>query len=149
MCPPGTVATASTTTDERRAACLPIVTPTARGPRVDVGAWVAFAVGPDGGPGTEALCRPLAQRPAAFGATSDHDVEVSLRLGLSIPDQDMTRAQVVVTAHDAGTGAALAPAAEAVVRASVETLVDALRGLGGEASASAVQVVVRCTVRSL
>jgi hypothetical protein len=143
MCPPGTVATTTS------AACWPIVTPTSRGPRVDVGAWVAFAVGADGGPGSEALCRPLAQRPAAFGLASERDVEVSLRVGLAFPDQDMTRAQVVVTAQDAVTGAALAPGADPVIRASVETLVGALRGLGGEASASAVQVVVRCTVRSL
>jgi hypothetical protein len=79
----------------------------------------------------------------------DHDLEVSLRLGLVIPDQDMTRAQALVTARDAAMGTPLAPAADGVIRASVETLVDALRGLGGEASAAAVEVAVRCTVRSL
>jgi hypothetical protein len=74
---------------------------------------------------------------------------VALRVALAFPDQDMTRAQVVASAEDAVRGGALASTADPVIRASVETLASALRGLGGEASASAVQVVVRCTVRSL
>jgi hypothetical protein len=114
-----------------------------------VGSWIALAIGPDGGQGTEAVCRPIARRPAAFGATPDHGLDISLQVGFSIPDQDLTRLRANVVARDAATGNSLAPAAAAVVRASVDSLGEALRGLGGEASAAAAEVTVRCSVRSL
>lgn len=72
-----------------------------------------------------------------------------MHVAFAIPDQDLTRVRALVSAQDAATGSPLPAPAVSVVRASVDALVDALRGLGGEASAAAVDVVVRCTVRSL
>jgi hypothetical protein len=126
-----------------------VVSASPAGPRVDVGSWVALAIGPDGGAGTDALCRPIARRPGAFGLSPGHAVEVSLHVDFSIPDQDLTRLRAVVVGRDAATGASLSPAGAAVVRGSVDSLAEALRNLGGEASAAAVAVTVRCPVRSL
>ena len=62
-CPPGSLADGST--------CRPVVTAGGRaGSRVDVGAWAALALGIHGGPGSAALCRPLAQRPDVFERSS-------------------------------------------------------------------------------
>ncbi len=133
-------------------ACWPIVTGTPRGPRVDVGAWVAFALVPDGGVGSDVLCRPIAPRPAAFGISPGHGLDVWVTIALAIPDQDMTRVHALVSAREADArvhGGELASPARTVVQASVDALVDALRGLGGEASAAAANVAVRCSVQSL
>jgi hypothetical protein len=148
-CPAGTVAASADERHTPRTVCWPIVASTPRGPRVDVGTWVASAIGPDGGRGTDVLCRPMAQRPAAFGVGSEQSLEVSVRVAFAIPDQELTRVRALVRAEDAATESPLPAPAISVVRASVETLVGALRGLGGEASAAAVDVNVRCTVRSL
>ncbi len=145
-CPPGTIVAPR---EHAGASCWPVVASTPDGPRVDLGSWVALALGPDGGIGADALCRPIARRPSAFGLSPGHEVQASVRVVLVVPDQDLTRLRATATARDAASGDALAPAALAVVRSSVDSLVEALRGLGGEASAAVADVTVRCPVRSL
>jgi hypothetical protein len=146
---------------------------------VDVGAWAALVLGPDGGPGSAELCLPLAQRPDAFGLSKGESTPVRLLISLTIPDQDMTRvhARTLIQKDPSwrkgpktqtGDGAktqtkdsdgddhnrehgdspveAMSPVAQAAASAAVETLVEALRGLGGEASASEVKVEVRCSI---
>lgn len=130
--------------------CRPLVTVGGHGlARVDVGAWAALALGVDGGPGSAYLCRPLAQRPAAFELAPGKTTTVRLRLALTVPDQDLSLVRVGVRATDAASDRPLPRAGEDVVRSAVASLVEPLRSLGGEASAAAVQVEVRCTVASL
>jgi len=118
-------------------------------PRVDVGAWAALAFGVDGGSGSPYLCRPLAQRPAAFELAPGKTMTVRVRVALTVPDQDLTLVDAGVRAIDAASGRPLPSAAQGVVRSAVASLVEPLRSLGGEASAAAVQVEVRCTIASL
>jgi hypothetical protein len=152
-CPPGSLAEGSM--------CRPIVTLGGRGGnRVDVGAWAALALGIHGGPGSAALCQPLAQHPGAFergpgagvlpgdgGGHGDGGAPMTIRLAVAImlPDQDVSRLHAEVRARDANDHP-LPTAAEAVVSGAVGTLVEALRGLGGEASAASVELEVTCAV---
>ncbi len=150
-CPPGTIAgaVAEAVAGYLRPACWPVVASTPRGPVVDVGVWTSSSIGLDGGRGADWLCRPLAQRPGAFGVAAEQSLEVLVHVALSVPDQDLTRARAVASALDASSGLGLSSAANEVVQAAVDTLVTALRALGGEANAAAASVAVRCTVRSL
>jgi len=159
-CPPGTLPFAS--------GCRPLVGVGPNGIRVvDLGGWAALALGPDGGMGTPELCRPLAQHPGELGLAAGESRMLRLSVSLSVPDQDVSRVTADVqgmwdrwadpradggageggnmraTSPGAGGGTA---AADAAAASSVETLVEALRGLGGEASAASAKVEVRCLV---
>jgi hypothetical protein len=107
-CPPGTLAEAHAGQGARVwNGCRPIVTGGAagrggEGPRVDVGAWAALAWGIDGGIASEELCRPLAQRPAAFGVAPGQRLTLHIALRLEIPDQDLTRARASVRVSGSG-----------------------------------------------
>jgi hypothetical protein len=179
-CPPGSLAEGS--------ACRPVVTAGGRaGSRVDVGAWAALALGIHGGPGSAALCRPLAQRPDVFerspaAGPSGDDAEpaasspasggadggparltpatattpttpttaatpttVRISVAIVLPDQDVSRLHAEVRATDP-SGRPLSPAAEALVSSAAGTALEALRGLGGEASAASVELEVACAI---
>lgn len=163
-CPPGAIAEGLSASG---GACRPVVTAGGRaGRRVDLGAWAALAIGVDGGVGAAALCQPLAQRPSAFGvheaATATDAAEgdasapqgpavglsngqISVAVAVMVPNQDVSRVHSEVRARDA-TGRELDAAAEALVSDTVSSLVEMLRGLGGEASSAAVELEVRCDV---
>jgi hypothetical protein len=115
-------------------------------PRVDVGAWTRATLGVDGGRGSDDLCRPLWLRPDLFGVSSEPRGAVALRILLTVPDQDLTRvhARTVVEAGADEGAHPLSSEAETVAAASTATLVEALRNLGGEASAAIVDLRVRC-----
>jgi hypothetical protein len=142
-CPPGTLPEASS--------CRPIVTTGGRsidpsGTRVDVGAWAALALGVDGGRGSPELCQPFAQRPGVFGPDLSPDPRtLQLVVSLTFPDQDISRVHAELQVHDAG-GRASPPSVDALALATVSTLVELLRGLGGEASTAAVELEVRCVL---
>lgn len=161
QCPPGTLP--DTLLDARRdggpqaPTCRPVVRAGTAGRRstVDVGAWAALVFGADAGPGTAELCRPLAQHPDAFGlsesVTGGESGAVELRISLSVPDQDMARVHASVELEPRASSAKAraepwSGPARAVSEASVETLVEPLRSLGGEANASEVKVEVRCPI---
>jgi hypothetical protein len=139
-CPPGTLVAGD--------ACRPVVTVGARDdfPRVDVGAWAAFVLGVDGGPGTPDLCRPLSLRPDAFALPQDTPGVVSLRIAVVAPDQDLTRvhARISGALRTTATERSLSREAERLVSGSVMTLIEPLRGLGGEASTGVVELRVTC-----
>ena len=160
-CPAGSLA--------EGAACRPVVTSAGPGTvaRVDVGAWASLVLGVDGGSGQPALCSPLAQRPTAFGREPEHAVArepehavarepehalphdrespltLNIRIGLSVPDEDVSRVHASVAATD-GAGRPLTPLGQALVREAVDTELEAFRSLGGESSAGEVEVRVRC-----
>jgi hypothetical protein len=217
-CPPGSLAEGST--------CRPVVTAGGRaGSRVDVGAWAALALGIHGGPGSAALCQPLAQRPDVFErspaagqpddvtepaasrptdggadggpapltparltparltpatpptpvattsatatpttpttpvattsatatpttpatATATTPTTVRISVAILLPDQDISRLHAEVRGADA-SGRPLSPAAEALVSSAAGTALEALRGLGGEASAASVELEVHCAI---
>jgi len=141
QCPPGTLAV--------RDVCHPVVLRRQGGggtPIVDVGAWAALALGLDGGLGAADLCRPLQAHPAAFGLDRGETLAVDLHVAITVPDEDMTRvlSDVRVTAAHP-----LPPAAAPVAASAVATLLEALRGLGGESSATRVETLVTCTITSL
>jgi hypothetical protein len=143
-----------------------------RQPTVDVGAWVALVIGPAGGRGSDDLCSRLARRPEAFQVPRGEARTVALRVALDVPDEDLSRVSASVSEAsaplpkvDAGTAAAgpdgganpqAAPASPAspanpwlpsateVVEAAVGELLEPLRGLGGESSCAALEVVVAC-----
>jgi hypothetical protein len=148
VCPAGSLAD--------RSVCRPIVEDGRRGdlPRVDLGAWAAIVLGADGGSGTPDLCRPLSMRPDVFGPIQSGSSALSLRIVLYAPDQDLTRAYARVALTRLGgeqqgertpaASRALSAEAESLALAFVSTLVEPLRGLGGEASAAIVEVSVSC-----
>jgi hypothetical protein len=136
-CPPGSLPEGS--------ACRPVVVedPRSGRRRVDVGAWSMLALGVDGGTGSPEVCRPMQLRPQAFDGAQG---EVVVRLGLVIPDEDVTRLHADVDVSD-GAGRRL-PSAEAqgVARSAVSSVLELLRGLGGESTAAAVTLEFRCAV---
>jgi hypothetical protein len=147
-CPPGTLGAGSS--------CRPIVLRGDDGTaRVDLGAWAALALGIDGGPGSADLCRPLQAHPLALELGPGEALGLRVHVVLSAPDGDVSRVSADVrTTAAPGAGAvpapahALAPAAATLAEASVATLLEPLRGLGGEATATRVEVEVRCQVGS-
>jgi len=137
VCPPGALP------DE--GGCRPVIASDgAGGPaRVDVGAWTALAVGVDGGPGRPELCAPLTQQPASFGLEPRESATLNIRIALSIPDEDVSRVHASSVDADLA-GAPLAPRGQALLARAVDTLVEALRSLGGVSSAGVAEVRVRC-----
>jgi hypothetical protein len=134
-CPPGSLPDG--------ASCRGVVTIGAGGrPVVDIGVWAALAIGIDGGLGSEALCRPLTQRPSLLGGAPESPQRVDIQVALSVPDQDISSlgARIVASAG----GLPLPPAAEAVATDATTTLLELLRSLGDESTAAAVGVRVRC-----
>jgi hypothetical protein len=111
---------------------------------VDVGAWAALVLGMEGGNGSAELCRPIEQRSSAFGPARGEARNVTIGVSMSVPDQDLTRVHVSVHAVAGEGAAAVPPAGLAVLNDAVSTLLEPLRGLGGEATAAQVKVEVRC-----
>jgi hypothetical protein len=137
-CPPGSL--------PDQDSCRPVVLAGARDrSRVDVGVWTALALGIDGGPGTPALCQPLSQRPTLFGVTPETPLHVDIGVTLTLPDQDISALSAQITATDS-RGVPLSADADAAVVDATMALLELLRGLGGESSAAAVGVHVRCEI---
>ena len=139
-CPAGTIPT--------KDGCRSVVSnQAARGtPRVDVGAWTALVVGTDGGSGSPELCRPLALHPTALGVPAGGVANLELRVALSIPDADVSRVHAAVSVPQPPNPTSGQGSAEAMASAALAPLVEALRGLGGESSATDVEVQVFCAV---
>jgi hypothetical protein len=142
-CPPGTLPEAGGCRSFVSAAAGP-----ARSPRIDVGTWATLVFGVDGGDGSDDLCRTLARRTDAFAIAPGEKEVALLDIALTLPDQDTTRASASVDVEMRATpGAALAPlppAARGIVERAVASLVEPFRGLGGESSAAALRLTVRC-----
>jgi hypothetical protein len=129
---------------------------------VDVGAWASIVLGIDGGPGSPDLCRPLQVHPAAFGVDQGGSLVVEVRVALTIPDEDITRVLADVEVRGipgadvevrgipvTGAARSLPPSAAPVAEAAVGSLVEPLRGLGGDALATRTAGTFRCTITSL
>jgi hypothetical protein len=138
-CPPGSLPEGD--------ACRPVVLedPRSGRRRVDVGAWSVLALGADGGPGSAEVCQPLAVRPGAFDASQG---EVELRVGVvvTIPDEDVSRLHADVDVSDTGGRPLASAAAQSIARGAVTSILELLRGLGGESTAAAVTLEFRCDV---
>jgi hypothetical protein len=93
-----------------------------------------------------ALEKGSATGPKAGRMANDAPALVRVAVQLFLPDQDVSRVHADVQARD-GAGHALSPAAEDFVTGTVGTLVELLRGLGGESSTAAVELEVRCGPR--
>ena len=138
-CPPGSLPAAG--------ACRPIVLRGDGGSRlVDLGAWAALVLGPDGGSGSTDLCRPLRARPLALELGPTDHLALHLRIALSAPDDDVTRVSADV--HVTSPGVPLPVAAASLGERAVASLVEPLRGLGGETTATRVDLEVRCDLGS-
>lgn len=161
-CPAGSLASAGR--------CRPILVPRYAGmPVVDLGAWASIVLGIDGGPGSSDLCRPLEGAPATFGVERGQSLVVELRVAITVPDEDISRVRADVdvnaevyagppkaepakpepTKADADTARPLPPAAGPAAAASVGSLLEALRGLGGQSIATRTEVAVQCTISNL
>ena len=123
--------------------------------RVDVGAWAALVLGFDGGYGSRELCQPLQQNAESLGLPGDATVEIAV--SVRVPDQDIARVRADVDALVGGEAAPASGGSSALgsrgaaglqrfVAADVGTLIEALRGLGGQGAAAAVDVRVRCAL---
>jgi len=138
-CPPGTLADAGS--------CRPIVLRGEGGSRlVDLGAWAALVLGADGGPGSADLCRPLQARPLSWELGPGDRLALHLRIALSAPANDVSRVSAEVRVTSPGAVHPLPPAGAALAEQAVGSLIEPLRGLGGEATAARVDVEVRCEV---
>jgi hypothetical protein len=91
------------------------------------------------------LCRPLAQRPTAFGLSQGEATTLRVRIALTLPDEDMSRVQASVESHASGDRD-LSEEARALVEATVNSLLETLRALGGESSAAGMRVDVACEI---
>jgi len=146
-CPPGSLPDAS--------ACRPVVLRGGAhgGPLVDLAAWSALVLGVDGGPASADLCRPLEAHPLALGWAPGGETTLRLRIALSAPDDDLTRLSAEVNTRASTRGPAASggspsvplPVAALADRA-VASLLEPLRGLGGEATTPRVDVEVTCHV---
>jgi hypothetical protein len=144
-CPAGTIPT--------KDGCRSVVSNDAtRGTsRVDVGAWAALVLGADGGSGSPELCRPLALHPVALGVPAGGTVRLELGVKLTIPDADVSRVHAtveVVGPTSSNLAPRLGPQSTHLADEALAPLVEALRGLGGESSATELQVQVFCAVAS-
>jgi len=138
-CPPGTLPAAG--------ACRPIVLEGEAGSRlVDLAAWATLALGVDGGPGSADLCRPLQAHPLAWELAPGDGLPVHVRVVLSAPGNDVSRVSADVRTTNPGGGHAPPPGAVTLAEHTVASLVEPLRGLGGETTATRVEVEVRCDV---
>ena len=138
LCAPGTLVETGDT-------CRPVVLRGDGGSRlVDLGGWAALVLGADGGPGSADLCRPLQARPAALELGAADRLHLRLRIAISAPGNDVTRVSAAV--HVTSPGAPHPPPAAAATLAetAVATLLEPLRGLGGETTATRVDVELRC-----
>jgi hypothetical protein len=116
-------------------------------PPGDAGATDGAATDPAGTTDPAAALEAAgAPRPKAARAADDGPPLLRVAVKLFVPDQDVSRVHADVQVRDAA-GHALSPAAEAFVTGTVGTLVELLRGLGGESSTAAVQLEVRCGPR--
>jgi hypothetical protein len=153
-CPPGTVADVADLGDAGAAgACRLVVTAGGHldDRRVDVGAWMAVVLGVDGGRGSREVCQPLQQRAMALGLERGEALEVGVAVSLVVPDQDVPRlhADVRIELHPAGGPGGVRPppaGVQELVSDDVSTLLEALRGLGGESSAAAIDLHVSCVI---
>jgi hypothetical protein len=141
-CPPGAIADSD--------GCRPLATIGRRNgsPRIDLGAWVSAVLGVDGGPATPDVCRPLWLHAEAFAPAVGGPAIARIRVTLSVPDQDVSRVHVDAAGEVQSEGGArpFTAEAQAVVADSLATLVEPLRGLGGDASTAAVELALECPV---
>lgn len=141
-CPAGTLGSGG--------ACRPIVVRRHAGtPVVDVAAWASIVLGIDGGPGSPDLCRPLQAHPAAFGVDQGESLVVEVQVALTAPDEDITRVVSEVEVRARAQGRSLPPGAAPLVQAVVGSLLEPLRGLGGQVLATRTAGTFRCTITSL
>jgi hypothetical protein len=107
-------------------------------------------LGADGGAGSAELCRPLQAHPVTLGVAPHESLELRVRTVLSTPDQDVTRVHGSVTVAVQGAATApLPPEASRLAERALAGLLEPLRSLGGQATASTVEVEVRCVVSRL
>jgi hypothetical protein len=145
-CPPGSLAADGV--------CRPVVLRGVHGvPLIDLGAWTALALGVDGGPASSDLCRPLEAHPLVLGLPPPASaLALRLHIALSAPDDDVTRLSADVSASasaqaPAASGETPAPSSLATLaERAVASLIEPLRGLGGETNATRVEVDVQCSL---
>jgi hypothetical protein len=138
-CPPGSLASAG--------GCRPVVLRGEAGSRlVDLGAWAAIVLGLDGGPGSADVCRPLQARPLAWELGPGDHLPLRVRVALSAPGNDVTRVHAEVHVTSPGAEHPLPPGGASLAERTVAGLLEPLRGLGGETTATRVDVEVRCEV---
>ncbi len=138
-CPPGTLPAAG--------ACRPIVLEGEAGSRlVDLAAWATVGARGRRRPRLGRPVPPPAGPPSPGSSPPAAASPVHVRVVLSAPGNDVTRVSADVRATTPGPGHAPPPGAITLAEQAVASLVEPLRGLGGETTATRVEVEVRCDV---
>ena len=128
--------------------CWPIVAPGAARDAyaIDVSRWSSIVLGPDGGKGASDLCGPLAESPRALGVGPSGKVDARIEIELNFPDNDVTQVTSRVRVRDGSSDRPLPSDGASLAARSIDSLVSALRALGGSASAASVTTHVTCTI---
>ena len=120
--------------------------PDESGYRVDVARWARAALGADGGVGTLAFCAPFARRPSLFSLGGQSNARARFTVELRFPDDDITQVYAHLDGLDELAGRGLSDGAMALAEQSTRPMIEALRAIGGEASAGVVRTTVHCFV---
>jgi len=132
--------------DPARDRCTRIVSPAGGGDRdvVDVGAWIALAIGPYGGNGSSDFCGMLVRAPGQPDRTATADLRIDI--AIDFPANDIRAAHIRFRAAVAPAGPALSGLAERAVERAIRSLLEPLRALDADTSSSTVETSVACAV---
>ncbi len=119
----------------------------ARDGAVDVAVWTRAVLGPDGGLAATDFCAQIGQDPSALALGSGAKETAQIAAELVFPNNDVTLVHARTEAHEE-SGRALPSQSLAAIEGALAERLEALRGLGGTASAASVAVRVRCVIRA-
>ncbi|WP_394825957.1 hypothetical protein [Pendulispora albinea] len=130
--------------DPVRDRCARVIAPAGDRDVIDVGAWIALAIGPYGGNGSPDFCGMLARTPGQLGRTTVTTLRIDI--AIDFPDNDANAAHIRFRASEAPAGPLLSGQAERAVERAITSSLDPLRTMGGDTSSSTVETSVVCAV---
>lgn len=113
---------------------------------VDLATWARANYGPDGGPGSQALCGPLARKPGVFGVSPGGSMRVVIPLALSFPQGQTEGAAVMSQGLVEATGTPVTQKGALEIQAAAEEIISSLRAQRARAQPPDLRFTVRCTI---
>jgi hypothetical protein len=133
--------------DAQLGRCVRVVSSSNEGMLVDVATWTRAVFGADGGPGSARFCERIGVDPFAFGVDVAAETTTRIAIQLDFPNNDITQLHGRIWVAEDGGASRLPPSATTFAETTLRPFVEALRAIGGTASAASVSSVVRCVVR--